>query len=145
MTRFRFTEAERRFLARMRVGRLATADMSGQPHVVPIVFVATGQQLYTPLDEKPKRVAPGQLRRVRNILNNPRVAVVVDEYDEDWSRLAWVLITGTAEFVEEGEEHAAAVRLLRDKYPQYGGMHLEQRPMIIIRPTRVVHWGALGA
>lgn len=102
-------------------------------------------QLYTPLDEKPKRVAPSQLRRVQNILNNPRVAVEVDEYDDDWSRLAWILITGTAEIVEEGEEHAAAVRLLRDKYPQYAAMNLEQRPMIIIRPTRIARWGALGA
>ncbi|MBI3361736.1 MAG: TIGR03668 family PPOX class F420-dependent oxidoreductase [Chloroflexi bacterium] len=128
----------------MRVGRLATCDAGGQPHVVPIVFAVEGHRLYTPLDEKPKRVAVGQLKRVRNILVNPQVAVVVDEYDEDWSRLAWVLIRGTAEIVAEGEAHATAMYLLRDKYPQYAAANLERRPVIVIRPTRIAQWGFLG-
>ncbi len=138
-----FTESEIRFLSRMRVARLATADASGQPHVVPIVFAADGDRLYTPLDEKPKRVGPYQLKRARNILANPRVAIVVDEYDEDWTRLAWILIGGTANILEAGERHTIGVRLLQGRYPQYHGMALEQRPIIVVKPTRVTRWGSL--
>ena len=140
-----FTEAELRFLARMRVARLATADASGQPHVIPIVFATDGQRLYTPVDEKPKRVAPSRLKRVRNLLVNPQVAVVVDEYDEDWTRLAWVLVTGQGEIVEAGEAHALGLRLLQAKYPQYDVMPLEHRLLIVVTPVRVTGWGALDS
>mgnify|MGYP001359597996 CR=1 FL=1 len=140
-----FTEAERAFLTRMRVARLSTADASGQPHVVPIVFAFDGQQLYTPLDEKPKRVGPGELKRVRNLLENPQVAIVVDHYDEDWTRLAWVMVTGRGEMVEAGEAHAAGVRLLERKYPQYQAMPLRDRPLIVVTPQGVRSWGALSA
>ena len=138
-----FTQAELRFLARMRVAHLATADASGHPHVIPIVFATDGQRLYTPLDEKPKRVEPRRLKRARNILVNPRVAVVVDEYDEDWTRLAWVLIQGTAEIVEAGERRESGVRGLQIRYHQYHDTSLERRPLIVITPTRVTSWGAL--
>ena len=139
-----FTEAELHFLARMRVARLATTNASGQPHVIPIVFATDGQRLYTPVDEKPKRVAPNQLKRVRNLLINPRVAVVVDEYDEDWTHLAWVLVMGRGEIVEGGEAHATGIRRLQDKYPQYDVMPLEHRLLIVVTPVRVTGWGALG-
>jgi len=139
----RITEAERRFLTRVRVGRLATTDASGQPHVVPIVFAIDGHKLYTPIDEKPKRVLPSQLKRVRNLLANPQIAIVVDEYDEDWTRLAWVLVTGRAELVETGEVHATGVRLLQDKYPQYKAMPLVSRPLIVVTPIGTTSWGAL--
>src|SRR2546425_12214110 len=92
MNRATFTEAELDLLTRTRVGRLATADAAGQPHVIPVVFATDGQKLYTPLDQKPKRVTPNQLKRVRNLLENPKLAFVVDNYDEDWTRLAWVLV-----------------------------------------------------
>jgi PPOX class probable F420-dependent enzyme len=145
MRRVTFTEAELRFLARMRVARLATADASGQPHVVPIVFASDGARLYTPLDEKPKRVEPYQLKRAQNILANPRVAVVVDEYAEDWSQLAWLLITGTATIAEAGEEYEIGMGLLRDKYPQYQSMSLEKRPLIVVTPARLTSWGVTFA
>jgi PPOX class probable F420-dependent enzyme len=145
MSRTTFTEAVLYFLARMRVARLATVDATGQPHVVPIVFATDGHYLYTPLDEKPKRVEPRQLKRVRNIVANPRVAVVVDEYDEDWTRLGWVLINGTAEISESGESHAVGLQLLQEKYLQYRSMHLERRPIIVVMPTRVTSWGSLRA
>jgi len=145
MGRVSFSEAERHFLARMRVARLATTDASGQPHVVPIVFATDGRRLYTPLDEKPKRVEPRQLKRVRNIVANPRVAVIVDEYDEDWRRLGWVLITGTAEISESGESHAIGLRLLHEKYRQYRSMSLERRPIVVVMPTRVTSWGSIRA
>ena len=140
-----FTVAELRFLARMRVARLATADTSSQSHVIPIVFACDGTRLYSPLDEKPKRVGPHELKRARNILANPRVAVVVDDYDEDWTRLAWVLITGTAEILEGGESHFKGARLLRDKYLQHYDDSLERRPIIVVTPTRIASWGAIDA
>ena len=143
MSRATFTEAEIRFLIRMRVARLATADAAGQPHVIPIVFACDGQKLYTPVDEKPKRVAPRELKRIRNLLVNPQVAVVVDEYEEDWTRLAWVMVTGQGEVVEAGEAHATGIRLLQDKYAQYEAMPLEHRLLIVITPLRVTSWGAL--
>jgi PPOX class probable F420-dependent enzyme len=127
----------------MRVARLATVDRTSQPHVVPVVFATDGQKIYTPLDDKPKRLAPSDLKRVRNILANPSVALVADEYDEDWTRLAWVMVRGSAEVVESGATHAAGVRLLREKYPQYADMRLDGRPVIAITPVRVTSWGAV--
>jgi PPOX class probable F420-dependent enzyme len=127
----------------MRVARLATADAVGQPHAIPIVFATDGQRLYTPLDDKPKRLAPRQLKRVRNVLENPRVAIVLDHYDEDWSRLAWLIVTGRGAIVEGGDVHATGVRLLHEKYAQYRAMPLDDRPLIVVTPERVTSWGAL--
>jgi PPOX class probable F420-dependent enzyme len=140
MPRTNFTKEELDFLARTRVGRLATADSAGQPHVIPIVFATDGQRLYTPLDKKPKRVAPSQLKRVRNLLENPKLAFVVDHYDEDWTQLAWVLVKGTGKVVESGEAHATGVRLLEQKYAQYERMPLKGRPLIVITPSQVTSW-----
>ena len=139
------TEAERRFLMRIRVAHLATADPSGQPHVIPIVFAIDDHKFYTPLDAKPKRVALTELKRVRNLIANPQIAIVVDEYDEDWTRLGWVLVKGRGEIVERGEAHAAGVRLLQSKYPQYNVMPLVDRPLIVMTPLGVTSWGALSA
>lgn len=143
MSRAIFTESERVFLNRLRVARLATADASGQPHVIPIVFAIDGRLLYIPIDEKPKQVAPKELKRVRNLLVNPQLAIVADEYDEDWTRLAWVLVTGRGEIVEQGEAHLTAVRLLHAKYTQYKAMPLDRRPIIVVTPLTVTSWGAL--
>jgi PPOX class probable F420-dependent enzyme len=125
----------------MRVARLATADLANRPHVVPIVFAADEERLYTPLDGKPKRVPVRQLTRVRNLLANPQVAVVMDAYDEDWSRLAWVLVRGSGALVEDGPLHRTGVRLLTAKYPQYHSMPLDDRPLIVVTPERVTSWG----
>jgi PPOX class probable F420-dependent enzyme len=138
-----FSRAELEFLARMRVARLATADARGRPHAIPIVFAVDGRLLYTPLDGKPKRVEPRQLKRVRNLMANPSVAVVVDRYDEDWTRLAWVLIAGRGDVLESGESHATGMRLLREKYSQYGSTPLAARPLIVVSPERVTSWGSL--
>lgn len=138
-----FTQVQTRYLARMRVARLATADTSGKPHVIPIVFASDGQRLYTPLDGKPKRVRPNRLKRVQNLLDNDQVAIVVDSYDEDWTRLAWLLVKGTGEFVEDGEAHRNGVLLLEAKYPQYEDMPLGECPLIIVTPTEISSWGAL--
>ena len=140
MPRTNFTPEELEFLSKTRVARLATADKAGQPHVIPIVFATDGQKLYTPLDRKPKRIAPKQLKRVRNLLENPRVAFVIDHWDEDWTKLAWLMVKGTGHLVESGEAHTTGVRLLEKKYPQYEKMPLEGLPIIVITPSEITRW-----
>lgn len=135
------------FLLRRRVARLATADGAGEPHAVPVCFACLPgmEALYIPLDEKPKSGSPMRLKRVQNILENSRAALIADRYAEDWSLLAYVLLRGRAELVEpDVEEHAAAVRLLRGKYHQYERMRIEENPVISVRPERAASWGALS-
>jgi len=129
-------------LARARVGYLATVDGRGQPHAVPICFVYLDGRAYTPIDEKPKRGQPLELRRVRNVLANPSVCLVVDTYAEDWTALAWLQLRGRAQLVVDLTERAAALAGLRAKYSQYTTMSLESRPLIAIQPERVVAWRA---
>lgn len=132
------------FLDAQRAGRLATADRQGMPHVIPVCYACDGSSLYIALDEKPKRVAPERLKRVRNLLENSQVALVVDRYDDDWSRLAYVMVQGQAELLEPGHlDHGQALTLLRARYPQYRSMALEARPVVAIRPSNIVAWGAL--
>ena len=138
-----FEERQRAFLNGRRVGRLATADAGGRPHVVPACFALGARGVYITVDEKPKRKAAQPLKRIRNILENSSVALVVDRYDEDWSRLGWVMVRGSAEILENGDEHDRAQMLLRDRYPQYRRMVLEDLPVIAIRAERVTSWGNL--
>jgi PPOX class probable F420-dependent enzyme len=122
---------------------LATANKTGRPHVIPICFTLDGKELSSPIDEKPKKAAPLRLKRIRNIRANPRVAVVIDRYDENWQRLAYVLITGRAKILLKGPKHKRAIQLLRKKYPQYRKMRLEDRPLIQIAISRWRSWGAV--
>jgi coenzyme F420-0:L-glutamate ligase / coenzyme F420-1:gamma-L-glutamate ligase len=132
------------FLVRQRVARLATADAAGKPHVVPVCFAFARSSIFIAIDEKPKKVVASDLKRVKNILENPEVALTADRYAEDWSLLAFVMVRGRAELLDpETEEHAAAVRLLRGKYHQYETMRIEENPAIAIRPEKAVSWGAL--
>ena len=140
MNRAYFTEAELDFLIRARVGRLATADSAAQPHVIPVVFATDGRKLYMPVDEKPKRVRPRELKRVRNLLENPKVAFTVDQYDEDWTQLSWLMVRGNGTLVENGEAQITGVRLLQEKYAQYETMPLQDRPLIVITPLDVTSW-----
>ena len=134
----------RRFLERQRLAHLATADASGAPHVIPICFSIVEETIYVAIDEKPKRGDPLQLRRMRNIAVEPRVAIVVDVYDDrDWSRLGFVLVRGVARVVTDGPEHERAVGSLRAKYVQYRAMALEVRPVIAADIERVTTWGHL--
>jgi PPOX class probable F420-dependent enzyme len=126
-----------------RVAHLATADKHGQPHVIPICFVFDGKHFYSPIDEKPKRAAPSKLKRLKNIAENPNVALVIDHYDEDWGKLAYVLIFGRARVINRGSVHRQAVGLLRRKYPQYRRMAIDQRPLIVITILRMTAWGNL--
>ena len=135
--------AARELLTAGRVAHLATADQYARPHVVPIVFVWRETVLYTPLDRKPKREDDWHaLRRVRNIETNGRVAIVVDRYGEDWSRLAWVLLEGVATILESGDERDAAAKLLREKYAQYETLPLEGRPIVRIEIEHEAEWSS---
>ena len=145
------TEAKAQaWLARQRVARLASADASAAPHVIPVCFALSpdAQSLYITVDEKPKDTSR-PLKRVRNILETPQVALVADHWDEDWSQLAWVMVRGPADVIEMGEksgsEHAAAQVLLRAKYPQYQDMTLEPLPVIAVRIARLTWWGRLDS
>ena len=139
-------EIQRRFLLAQRVLRLATADAGGQPYLVPICFALDGDTLYTPIDEKPKQASPTGLRRLRNVAENPRVALLADHYDDqDWARLGYVLVFGRARVLVEGPLHAKALALLRQRYRQYQTMDLESRPVLAIAVERVSGWGDLGA
>jgi PPOX class probable F420-dependent enzyme len=132
------TEMRNRF-GRARVGRLATANAEGRPHLVPLCFVLVDDRIVSVVDAKPKRTQ--QLRRLSNIRAQPRVSVLVDEYDEDWSRLWWVRADGTARVVESGPERESAVASLTAKYPQYR----EQRPagpVVEITVDRWVGWAS---
>ena len=138
------TRKEAAFIRQARVGHLATVDEQGQPLNLPFCFAFDGECLYSPIDEKPKTAAPRELKRVRNIRANPRVSVAVHRYDdEDWSRLAHIIIQGKADILANGETHRKAVRLLRRKYPQYRAMALDERPMIQIRVERYIRWGRI--
>jgi PPOX class probable F420-dependent enzyme len=138
------TDAQRRFLETRRVGHLATADASDAPHLVPVCFALAEAALYITIDEKPKR-RDRPMKRVRNILENPRAAFVADRWDEDWTRLGWVMLRGPAEILEGGAEHAAAQALLREKYVQYLTMSLAHLPVIALRIAHVASWGDLSA
>jgi len=140
-----WTAEARRFLEDHRVGHLATAGADAAPHVVPVCYALDDAALYFVADEKPKRRPARELVRLRNIRENPRAALVVDDYDEDWTRLAWVLVRGRAHVVSDAVAHAAALRLLRARYAQYGAMALDdpaRNPIVRIEPTRVVVWRA---
>jgi PPOX class probable F420-dependent enzyme len=131
------------FVNGQRVGRLATADARGNPHVVPVCFVLTDSVLYITIDEKPKQASTRPLKRVRNMLENPSVAFVADRYAEDWTQLGWVMLRGRAEILDGGAEHDRAQDLLRERYPQYRSMQLADLPVIALRIERVTSWGNL--
>lgn len=131
-----------RFICDHRVARLATADGDGRPAVIPICYVFDGRSFYSAIDEKPKTVSPRGLKRVRNIESNPHVSLIIDDYSEDWSNLVYAIVNGFAEIILPGGEHARAVELLRDKYPQYARMAIDERMMIKITPTRIKRWSA---
>jgi len=135
--------AVRELLDERRIAHLATADRLGRPHVVPLCYARDEERLYFIVDEKPK-AAGKTLKRLRNIAENPEIALVVDVYDEDWSRLEYALVRGRAETVGDAPEFARALALLRARYPQYVAMRLEAGRNVLVRitPTSVHHWRA---
>jgi PPOX class probable F420-dependent enzyme len=138
------SDRQRRFLDASRVAHLATADARGVPHVVPVCFAIADGTLYITIDEKPKRRTGAPLKRLRNIAENPAVAVVADRYDEDWGRLGWIMLRGRAEILADGAEHARAQARLRARYGQLNAMDIEPLPVIAVRLEHVSSWGNLA-
>ena len=132
---------ESAFIESRRVAHLATADVRGRPHVVPVCFGYADGAIWIAIDEKPKTTA--RLKRVRNIEENPQASLIFDRYDEDWTRLGYVLVTGRAAVIAGGSECKTALAALRERYEQYRSMALEGRPLIRVTPERVTSWGNL--
>jgi len=124
-------------LEEARVARLATIGDDGRPHIVPIAFVIEGDTLYFAVDAKPKQTK--NLKRLKNIAANPAVAVLVDHYEDDWTRLWWVRVDGTALVVADGVLARGAIDRLVDKYVQYRNARPEG-PVVAIHIDRVTGW-----
>ncbi len=130
-----------------RHGYLSTASAEGDPHLQPVVFQIVGDSIYIAIDEKPKTTL--RLRRLTNIESNPRFALLVDHYDDDWDRLWWILLRGPADVLWPSEGRAdeanEVIAALRAKYSQYTSMGLEERPLLKLTPDRVTRWAASGS
>jgi PPOX class probable F420-dependent enzyme len=147
-------DGAREIVEAARTATLATRRPDGRPRLVPICYVLAAAPdrrgrpvLYSPLDEKPKKVTdPHRLGRVADLLVLPEASLLVERWDEDWSRLAWVRLEGRAELLEpqphEREIHASAIAKRREKYPQYVDQRLEDRPIIRLVAVRVAAWSA---
>lgn len=139
------TAAQRTFLLAQPRAVLATTRRDGRARLVPVCFALDGDRLVTPIDEKPKASAdPLRLGRVRDILERPEVTMLVDRWDADWARLAWLRVDGRARLVEpETTGHSGALSALRERYLEYRSMALERLPVIVIDPSHVVSWSDL--
>jgi PPOX class probable F420-dependent enzyme len=131
----------RELVAAAGVGRLATIDPDGRPHLVPICFALAGDVLYSAVDEKPKRSR--RLQRLANVRAHPQVAVLVDHYEEDWTRLWWVRLRGSGRVVDHGPEIEAALELLAQKYEQYRERP-PPGPVLAIQIDEWRGWSATG-
>ena len=141
MRKSELSPQELAFLQSRRVARLATVSENCDPSNIPVCFVYKDNRVYIPLDEKPKSVAPTYLRRVRNIVKNPLVSLVVDRYSEDWDCLAYIQIQGKASLLHEGSDYDEAIAYLRAKYSQYLDMNIQANPLIVIEPEYFNVWG----
>ena len=137
----------REMLAESRSGHLATASLEADPHLIPVVYALHDGAIWIAIDEKPKTTL--RLRRLRNIEENPRFALLIDHYSDDWSQLSWVLLRGPAEVwwpqTWDAAAAEAAIAALRARYPQYEEMALEERPLLRLTAERVTRWSASGS
>ncbi|MEV1170418.1 TIGR03668 family PPOX class F420-dependent oxidoreductase [Nonomuraea sp. NPDC049784] len=120
-----------------RVARLATVSGDGTPHLVPVTFAVVADQVVTAIDHKPKTTT--DLRRLRNVRENPRVSLLADHYEDDWTRLWWARADGLARVVQEGPEREPAIDALAAKYGQYRE-HRPDGPVILVDVTRWTGW-----
>lgn len=133
-----FEPWQEELLATCRAGRLATVGDGGLPRLVPVCYARDGATFVIAIDEKPKRGT--RLARLRDLERDPRAVLLIDLYDDDWRRLAWVRVEGEGGVVERGADRPQALAALRERYPQYRTMVLEERPLIVITPRRVAAW-----
>lgn len=140
MLLFKLQPYVKEVIHKAKVARLATVDKA-QPYLVPVVFVFDHESFYIPLDKKSKKVKPAKLRRVKNIEKNPNVALLIDEYSHDWSKLFFVMVLGKASTIgkEQGEVLAKVHKLLLAKYPQYKRVGIGES-CIIIHPQKMIFW-----
>jgi PPOX class probable F420-dependent enzyme len=149
------TDDQRSFVAAARTATLATLAPSGRPRLIPICFVLGPDgpdgrpRIHSPLDDKPKRSDdPHELGRVQDLLVLPQASLLIDRWSEDWAQLAWIRVECHGVLLEpephEREEHAAAIAALREKYPQYAGHRLEERPVLRFTVDRAIAWGNLA-
>ncbi|MFD8559388.1 TIGR03668 family PPOX class F420-dependent oxidoreductase [Streptosporangium canum] len=124
-----------------RVARLATADARGRPHLVPVTFDLDGDTVAFAVDHKPKRTT--DLRRLRNIAANDRVCLLVDHYDDDWTRLWWVRADGRARVAGDGADRERALARLAERYPQYRGRP-PRGPVVLIAVESWTGWSYGG-
>lgn len=141
------TQPVRRFIDAHQVARLATAGQDGEPHVIPFCYAYDGRHFYFVVDQKPKRQTGKPLKRIQNMLENPQAALVIDDYADDWTQLAYVMVRGTTALVEDRAEYDRALALLRQRYPQYRAMelHFGHNAMVRITPTKVNAWGKINS
>jgi PPOX class probable F420-dependent enzyme len=134
----------RRRLAVARVARLGTIDADGAVHLVPCVLALVEDTIYIPVDTKPKRTR--HLARLANVRRDPRVTVLVDEYDEEWERLWWVRVRGRGRIVDGGDEAARALAGLRAKYRQYATLaDADLLPLLAVDVSDWACWTATRA
>jgi PPOX class probable F420-dependent enzyme len=140
---------QRAFADAQRVGRLATVNADGSPAVVPVCFAVidldSGPAVVTPLDDKPKQESGRNLARVRNIIERGAATLLLDEYSEAWSRLAWLTLKGQGRLIEPGEPgHSEAIAALRVRYPRYREMGIDRNPVIAVESLRANDWSGAG-
>jgi PPOX class probable F420-dependent enzyme len=147
--RKKLTAAQKRYLESARVARLATSDLKGAVSLVPIVYATNGEDVYFVVDKKKKR--PGKtLRRLRNISENPKVTMLVDDYSEDWNELSYLMLDCTARILASEKEKGIASRLLRRKYVQYKNenyfpQNLKEAVIVKLQPKSAFFWQNLHA
>lgn len=129
---------QRELFEESRVARLGTLARDGRPHLVPVCFAVLREAIAVAVDEKPKRST--RLARLANVERDPRVTLLVDRYDDDWERLAWVRVDGRGSVFERGGMWPEALAELRRRYSQYQAMALEELPMLRIEPERIAGW-----
>ena len=130
------------FIERARVARLATVDFASKPHLVPVVFVFVANHFFIPVDEKRKTAKPEKLKRIKNIKDNPNVALLIDNYSEDWTKLAFVMIQGQASIASKTQGNTPlreAYKKLMIKYLQYEKVGVGEM-CIILAPKKVASW-----
>jgi PPOX class probable F420-dependent enzyme len=132
-------QVQRRRIESARVARLATLRPDGRPHLVPVCFVLDEDTVYSAVDEKPK--LSRNLQRLENIRMDPRVTLLIDHYEEDWARLWWTRLDGSAQVVDSGQEREHALALLAQKYDQYR-LEPPTGPVVVIAVERWRSWSA---
>jgi PPOX class probable F420-dependent enzyme len=126
-------------LAEARVGHLGLLDGEGEPRVLPVTYARVGEELWSAVDHKPKRVPGTELARVRWLRESPPAALTVDRYDDDWSRLAWVQVLGRVAVVERPPP--AVLDALAARYAPYRE-RAPRGPWLQLVPERVLWWRA---